>query len=317
MSKRDYLSYIDNNHIRVDIEKVPDTAFIQANKVVEIGVAVILDRRTHDKLERGGPDVSIKSVSGEKYIVTRKELCSNFKHASGKKIVLAFLKNDTPYPVYRTVAQSYRVLKLPNNYQGVLRGKAVSSGSFIVCKADGNGALLKETMTTVAPKMFKKMFKIPMQEVIKCSMDSARKEQIQGIAVSIDKLRKADTPITTNTGIRMGVKSLAKEPVDINNIKNMLKANLVKSNDNEIGQKIRYPYKATHRIINGNNHNVVGFVIQEISTGKSKQITLDNVKILCRQRKVENIMLVEKDGTGLEFLRGNGIRLESLPEVLM
>lgn len=308
MSKRDYLSYIDNNHIKVDIEKVPETAFIKANKVLDICVATVLDRRHNSKLERGGPDVLIQSISGERFMLTRKELCKKFRHISGKQIHLAYLKNNKAYPVYRELTEAdsaFRVMKTSKKYLGHLRGRMIPLESYVVCREDGNGALLKETMTVVSPKVFRKMFKIPMQEIIRRNMSDAKKK-VKQIPSSV-----MSEPIVTDNGLRMGVTSQIPKPIDVNDLreKTMVQGQMVNEH--------RYPYKATHRIVNMSNHNIVGFVIKEVSTGTSKQLSLESVKRLCKQRKIENIMLVVKEGTNLEFLRGNGIKLENLPEIIM
>lgn len=348
---KNYLSYIDKTNIQIDLMEVPDSAFIEANKVVDVCMATILSRDKNKQLVRGGPDVQIQSASGEKGLISRKQLCSEFRHASGKKITMAYLKHDVQYVVYRQLEKTYKVLKLPSNCRGVIGTRVVKPNSFIVCQSDGNGALLKDTISVVSPKVFRKMFKIPMQEVIKRHMGGqGNSDLIPGSTKRKPTLKSSDlgkintqTPITTNGGLRMGVGALNKQPVDVNSLpkanvtvsinkpntqgsgvnrsafRDKLMAQANSGNNGQSGQsgQTKYLYRATHRIVGMNNKNILGFVIQEIASGKSKQLTLDNVKLLCEQRKVENLMIVQKEGTNLKFLRGNGIRVESLPEVIM
>lgn len=351
MANKSYLSYLDKSHIQIDITRVPDSAFIDANKVVDVCMATILSRSKNPQLERGGPDVQIQSASGERAMISRKQFCSEFKHASGRKITMAYLKHDVQYVVYRQLEKPYKVLKLPGNCRGVIGTRIVKPNSFIVFQSDGNGAILKDTISVISPKVFRKMFKIPMQEVIKRHMGGKGSTVlVPGSVKRKPTLKAADLnkintqkPITTNGGLRMGIGDLRKAPVDVNSLPKEPRGNVTvslskpsgntdgfnrsafhdklmkqaNSTPTERQEQSKYLYKATHRIVNLNNKSVVGFVIQEISSGKSKQLTLDNVKLLCEQKKVENLMVVQKEGTNLKFLRGNGIRVESLPEVIM
>ena len=43
---------------------------------------------------------------------------------------------------------------------------------------------------------------------------------------------------------------------------------------------------------------------------------LSKVRVMVDKRLIENLSLVQKEGTTVKFLRGNGIRIESLPEVI-
>ena len=77
-----------------------------------------------------------------------------------------------------------------------------------------------------------------------------------------------------------------------------------------------YRFRATKRIVNMNNKQLLGFVILEIASGKEKPMELSKVRVMADKHLIENLSLVQKEGTTVKFLRGNGIRIESLPEVI-
>ena len=80
--------------------------------------------------------------------------------------------------------------------------------------------------------------------------------------------------------------------------------------------QVKYKFKAIKRIVDMRSRKLVGFVFLDLNTGKEMKISMDKARECCSRRLVANIMLVQKPGTNIQFLRGNGITLESLPEVI-
>lgn len=71
------------------------------------------------------------------------------------------------------------------------------------------------------------------------------------------------------------------------------------------------PYTAIGRLINQSGQ-VVGFVIQK-NTGQTAKITLEQMKDICSKHLVTNVMITLNPTNNSYFLRGNNIRLETLP----
>ena len=70
-------------------------------------------------------------------------------------------------------------------------------------------------------------------------------------------------------------------------------------------------YVAIGRLVNQSNQ-LVGFIIQN-NEGKTKQINLNQMMNLCSKKLISNIMLTRQSETNKVFLRGNNMRIESLP----
>lgn len=76
-------------------------------------------------------------------------------------------------------------------------------------------------------------------------------------------------------------------------------------------QHNEYKYMAIGRLINQSGQ-LVGFVIQN-KQQDTRNITLAQMMGLCEKRLVSNIMVTRQAETGKAYLRGNNIRIESLP----
>lgn len=317
MGYTDYMKQVNGGNILIDFNYVPDKVFIDANQVRGIYKARILSRQQKKSRPDGSGDVMITSATGGSQIITREELCKNYNHSSGKKIVLAFLKTDTSYIVQSKSNEKYKVLKLPDNCIGKVNNKSAKPGSYIVCKSDDSGIIDKSTMTIVSPNMFRKMFKIPMQSIIKRHMNGGENKMF-GLFNSNRNRDIASRKNVVNPVINMNTESLNKnnvKPININTNKSQTTYVQNKPLQNVKTQN-KYKFVATHRIISMTNGKLIGFVILEKSTGESKQLNTSQVSQLCNKKLVENLMLVTKENSGVRFLKGNGIRIESLPEVI-
>lgn len=72
-----------------------------------------------------------------------------------------------------------------------------------------------------------------------------------------------------------------------------------------------YRYIATGRLFNS-QMQLVGFIVQN-QQGQTKNVTTNQMIGLCEKRLVANIMLARQGEDGKIYLRGNNIRIESLP----
>lgn len=317
MGYTDYMKQVNNGKVLIDFDYIPSKGFIDANLVRGIYNAKILSREQKKGQPAGSGDVVLVSATGGTKIITREELCKNYKHSSGKNIVISFLKTNTNYVVQGKATDKYKAIKLPDNCIGKVGNKSAQPGSYVICKVDSSGNLDKSTMTVISPKLFRKMFKVPMQPIIKNHMNGGCNKML-GL---FNKNRNKAVASKPNIAPSL----LSKKPsVNIekstNNVFDTSKLGLNPSNINiGVQPKVvenKYKFVATHRIVSMNNKKPLGFVIKEKASGKSKQMTTAQVSQLCEQKLVENLMVVVKENSGVKFLKGNGMRIESLPEVL-
>lgn len=298
MSIYNYIKKDGNGKNVLVCDDLPAKGFIDAIKVQDICKMRIIGRKERDKigLKQGDPDVIITSITGERRQITRQQLCKEYACTNGKKILLAFVRDSKDYIVKSRAGynETYKILKLPNNCQAVLRNNRVQPGSYIICTADEQGNANVGNMYAVSSKMFKRMFKIPMQPVIEKSL-------------GLGLVRKNVSKTTILS------KELKQEQNNTSNI-NKPKANLQKTQTNNT-EHTKYRFTAINKIVD-NTGRIIGFTIQEIATNKTKPMTLTQVKQLCSVKSVSNIILVRNENTGQSYLKGNGIRLESLPKVL-
>lgn len=346
MAELNFIKQIGNRAAIVYIEQMPDSVFLDANKVRGVYSAKIVTKRTDSNVKQGGPDVIIRSATGGSSYITREALMNNYLLASGKKIKMAYLKNNKAYAVYSECADKYKIFKLPDNCKGILFGKDVAPGVYIVAKADTSGAILKDTITVVSPAMFRKMFKIPMQDVIKRHMNGKSNRAIGNSIFN----RQSGSMRRNSLGaqpVRIGAQVLSK-PVEMPTMLPNIQVNIQKNpqvniqkpqiniqkpqagsfnrsgfgiptqgtQNQQLNTQQQYPFNVTHRIVNMSNHALIGFIVKEEKTGKTRHMSIEQVKVLCEKHAIGNLMLVIKEGTNLKYLRGNGIRIESLPEVI-
>lgn len=347
------IDYMQNNNGRITMfcEQLPDKGFIDAIKIRNICMIRIYSVK-YKKANRieSNQDVELIQASGEKSMITRRELAQNFVHCNGRRILLRRLRSNYKYYVYNMYNQgeTYKVLRIPNNCIGTLGSKEIKPGDYIVAKVDQNGNIDRTTLSVVTNKMFKKSFKIPMQAIIRKHIQGNpnqefglynpnRLAQVRGYhrQNSISNIERSYTQnIQPKHEINMGTGleglldkkvniSKPSKPVEMPNIQTVQKPVLQKnitqnkqqptSSENNI--KFGYKYTITHRIISSVNKGMIGFVVKEISSGKSKQLTTQQVMQLCEKRLVDNVMLVTKE-SGMKYLKGNNIRIESLPQVI-
>lgn len=359
---QDYMQRSDNGSILFLCEKLPDKGFIDAVKICDVCRARLLTRAEKKALGQPGRDVELVSFTGEKEIVSRSQLSSSYKHCNGKSIKIRNLSADKRFYVFKFVnPTNYKVINIPNNCSCSIGGNNVTGGNYLVCLSDGQGNPIRDTMHPVTAKMFRKMFKIPMQSVIKRHLGSAPNKSI-GLfdrdrnVTSVGRSRAGFNPannsrVAGNAPSRQYSVSLGSEgdfssvtpniprapqqrqqpaasaPVQSqNNVRNMnnagnasnrLKAQFGSNLNNQAEQQkeSHFKYTAVQRIISIHNNSLIGFTIKELSTGKVKQLQYNQVYKLCEAKLVDNIMLVRREN-GVSFLKGNNIRIESLPQVI-
>ena len=117
MSIQDCMVQKPNGTIAINCTIMPDKGFVDAVKTKEIANAKILSRQ--DRVNRGykggEPDVLMYFSSGGSRMISRKQLCSEYKHSSGNPVTMAILSSGKTYLVYKACNEKYKVFKIPSN----------------------------------------------------------------------------------------------------------------------------------------------------------------------------------------------------------
>jgi len=350
MGNHDYMSF-NKGIISVNCMSVPDKGFIDATMTKDIAKIKFLSQKDKQSMQDyvpGGPDVIVNHVTGEVEYITRKELTKRYIHASGNKIRIAVLKNDKWYIVYAPCNIQYKIMKLPNNCSAMLPdGSPAKRGSYIVCRQDGNGQVLRQTMKDMSPKMFKKMFRIPMQPAIKRAMNNKNHSKQFTLfnannTTSMGRMRSV-TPRFDSSEINMNPSNINVPTVNEQEIASRLghmgkalnserptftpKMNTQNNNTKTFKpsfdriktandeEKSKYPFTVVNRITDMDGA-LIGYVLMEVKTQRKKNIKPNDLAKFCAAKAVDNVMLVTRED-GVQFLKGNGIRLENLPAVLL
>lgn len=341
MARKNYIRQTGDREAEIYVDRLPDCAFINAIKSVDICTARLLSNAERVNIQRGGPDVEIISMDGDKGLVTRQQLCSQFTHCSGRPIKLQYLRTNVKYTVYRVCNQTCRVTKLPNNCVGKVNNKNIKPGSFIIKGADGK-------LNVLSPKLFRKAYKIPLNDVIKRHMHGgvSRDFNIDNIYKSESASRarvmnefggNVPTPMQINAPVQPQMTMPQPQEQIQNNFRMGNSNNSMSSSSgtfqkpnakpfsmgpapsqktNQAQQPTGAPLTVIARLVNMNKQ-LVGFMVVHKNTGQKKQMQLSQVKALSKEHKIDNLMLVTKEGTNVQYLRGNGIVIQNLPEILV
>jgi len=342
MSAPQYLKKVSQGKTVLDAGRIEsDKVFIDAIKVCDIYKVRLMTKDERKEREPGAPDVILVRATGGKTIVSRQDLVNNFTTAAGKPVKVAFLRSKKSYYVYRMCNEKYKVMHIPNNCTVNLRDKPVNGGNYIICQVGKDGKMLKNTMVQLNGKLFRKMFKVPLQSVIRNHWGSHNKN-INYDKISRDREIRMNNPsgiihnrndvttiVSNGGGVQRPSASVSPQRsaqgIQVSNrpmLNKQAKPNNAQVHETAQQRNVeqhvedKYRYRVTKRIVSMDSHKLVGFVVMEIKTGKEKPVGLGNVRRMCELKSVENLMLVQKENSSVTYLRGNGVRLESLPEII-
>lgn len=314
MSAKNYMRFNPNNNkVLIDINNYTGNAFINAIKVRDIAHVKILTREEMKGRPHGSPDVMIMKASGETVYITRQDLVKNYRYLSGKKIVIPYMKNGVTYKIIGQCNQPYAAMLLPANMIGVYKGKNVPSGTYIVAPKSADGSIDYSNLTPINRNLFRKMFKIPNQEII------ARHTGKRGAVSSRIMNRKSNKKKFGLEGTKMdGFNNNQGNMIDFNE-KPKVNLGIGKEQPNiaytqqivnESARKT-YPFRAVGVIITQDSRIEVGFMIEDTS-GRQRQVPKQQVMDMCTKNLISNLTLVTQQN-GTTYIRGNGISVESLP----
>lgn len=327
-------SYITQNSggiVCIDCNTAPDRGFLDAVKtkdIVKIRILTRQEKRESTNYKPGGPDVMVISLTGEKQLIYRKDLVNKYVHTDGNRIKLSILSSGTSYIAYNVCNEPYKILKLPSNCVALLpSGKRTKQGDYVVAKADASGQVNRATLSSMSPSSFRKMFKIPMQPVIKRHMGNRSKTSQMFTLINKQRLQRN---MINNTPIRSRIDSseIGMNPANIN-IKSVNDSNVIGNgvrktftptmnkniNSKDTISHTNYRYKVLAKIVNMDKH-LMGFVVEDMVTGKRNNLKINELTQLCMKKSVENVMVVRNQKGNL-YLKGNGCSIENMQQVIM
>ena len=301
-------------------DDIPDRLFIQAVKVRDIVRARPLKATEKKNTKRGAPDILVKPLIGEKYLISRNEVIGNFTYTNGKKIKTAGWSSDNYYVIFRNDNVVVMVMQVPQNHiltigDKTANEKSRSSGDYVVCLVDEDGRIQRNTATIVSSSMFKKMCYIPNNDIIarykgaKSKLFDFHARQIitQG---AYDTDNKLINPIRKNKISDIIKKVESKPKVRKPDIVNLKAQNNVNENINKV------PVSDASKI-NGNNKYIVkaqivndcgkriGFVIQA-PNGEVKRIDKELAIKLAASHKLYGVAAVRSPAEEIYLRAING-----------
>lgn len=285
----------------IPVDKLNGNCFLDAVMTKDIAELTIISpkekKAVGSKYKRGEPDILVRHLDGRVERLYRTDVNGRFRHPNGKAVRLLLLKNSTKYPVYIDCEEKYKAVKVPKSYRVDFNGRRLNGGGYIICKVDDKGAVLKETLRVISSDSFKRAFKIPESKYIK--RVGIRENGTGRKNLGVEEMKNGLANIRRVEQIQTDNRNTVVEK----------KTEVVKED------KSKYKYRVYQRITNMEK-KVVGYAIEEIATGRKKNITTKQLATLCSMKVVENVMLVTRDD-GTKFLKGNCIKLENIPSVLL
>lgn len=312
MSAKDYMKVNSDKTVTVDISRCGGNGFIDAIQTREIAKIRILSRAKRKQLDRGANDVVIQYASGGSETISRAQLERDYLTRTGKKIKIAYLKSDTPYMVIGNKPKQFGVMMLPANMHGILNGKQVPRGAYIVAPKNQNGELDLSRATFINKNKFKKMFKIPPQEIITNNISNRGNKVSRRIARNANSNKPSKQNQGLNRGLGQGI-SMG------NNLNQQPNRNIIQDRpvqNTQVQQQRPDQLKMVGRLFSNSTNELAGYLFIDRSGRQYKKNINDSMK-LCAEHKVVNAM-AQRHPNGKMFLRGNtGTVIERLPKYLV
>jgi hypothetical protein len=196
----------NGNMIDIDFQQLPDDVFLDAVKDVDICQFIVLSGKERNGIKPGDPDVKVMSITtGESRLISRQELCNGYRLPNGKKIKLAFLKNNKKYTCTSRCSKQYKVMAVPDNCKGTIKlpnGSVipVKPGSVVIVPLTMDGHPDKTHMFTTEMRYFKKGFRVPDQAILQRNRNKPKQN-----ARNFTLHKQGDTNINGGSMQRFGV----------------------------------------------------------------------------------------------------------------
>lgn len=301
-------------------DNIPDKAFIPVLIKRDIVKARILTHSEKMGMPGGSSDVQIESILGYKRLVSRKEILRDYRYLNGKKVKLAGWRNGKAYTVMSAVNTRAVAMMLPVNCVMSVGNKRVNNskskyGDYVICVANAEGNIDRSTASVVSRNTFRKMFSVLPNEVIEKNKGSknsllgrGRVESAEYEEVSMIDEFKSPSKLESKNNITVnktneGVTEAPIGAVDLsrNNIDNKPIVSPTMS-----GTKLT----TIGKLLNSEN-KIVGFIVKD-NKGMTRQVSKKDMIELCSRKLVDNIIIATREPDGAKYLRGNGIKIDSL-----
>ena len=322
--------------VEFTLDNLPKTAFIDVVKVRDIAKATIVNRKDYD-IKAASGDVKLQRVGCGVQFITRSQLSKIYLTAKGRKIIVPYLKNGVSYIVQAHCKESCKAMKLPDNCTVILRNNPVPSGSYVVCKADKDGNPDMNSISIISPKIFRKMFKIPLQPIIQKYIGKAGSRQFSLYSRQRNRTKQTTSSqipeVFNNTSgfgtgaVKDPTISIQKQPI-VNNQQASVKQTTTTAtpkidtaklgiDPKNIQVPTKYKFRIDKKIMSMSNPKMqIGYMVTDIDSGVQNKYTMSAVYRMCEEKLVENAMIVTRPN-GMKFMRGNGVILENLPQVYL
>ena len=172
-----FFRFKGSDNIILDVDAMPQSMFIDANSVVDVCQIKILTREQHREAGAGSPDVLVNSATNGRATITKRQLIENFTFLNGKRIRIPLLKKGKVYLVKRECFTPCKAIKIPSNAIGVHNGKLIKDkGAYVVMQVGPDGNIDRSTIKIISADNFRKMYKIPEQEIISRNRGKGHRE---------------------------------------------------------------------------------------------------------------------------------------------
>lgn len=275
----------------IDLASIPEHLFYRGVKNREIvQVSILTDIEEEGYKQQGLQTNEIMVVGGEKQLkgkfLSRDSLVRNFRNLDGSKIRLLGWHYKTKYNVYREVNVPVALIRIPNKYLGI---DSKTKNSLLVFQVN-NGKVDRRNYYVVnsigAYKLFRSSHVVleePNKKIAIREMEQAKK-----VRAITEEREKLDTITYRNPLIeKKEVDTLPNAPYTV--VALLLKRNTV-------GNSVK-----------------VGYRVKRKSDGVEKDCNFNSVKTMCVAKEIDNLTIAQMNGTGKEYFRGIGIRIENLP----
>lgn len=298
--------------VEMEYSGIPDKAFIKVIRKRDIVKARPLNREEKKAGDRGGPDIILIGPTGDRRLITRRELLKNYTYINGKKINIRAWTSKKTYLIGRMDNTEAYALGIPSNWRLNLETKRQSRGGkdYLICLAGQDGVINRSEVGVIQSSLFRKMYHIPENEVITRNIGKGNKlftGKSKGLNNNKDRIgikkevKYEQSSEHKNDPFKQLVDEMQSEGL---NEQKKLNDSAIKKNTVE-----RKKYTAKGRLMS--NGMLVGFIIEN-SAGEVTEITKQDMIKLCKSKLVDNIVLGKKEANGVYYLRGNGIRIEML-----
>lgn len=294
-------------------DRISSRSFISVTRKRDIQKARIMSVRDRNGLANGASDVHLESPLGEKKTISRKELMQNYVYLSGRKIRISGWKANRDYYVVREDNTRALAVQIPRNYRIRVNERVTNSSKgrdYIVCLLGADNTIDRSTASIVSRDLFRKMFTIQRDDFTRFCNDRgyrvrSKREDNEHV---LPKKASYNNTIKTTGEVRkippVETRVVQANTQRMNRVQNSTKA-----------QSMSTAYEAVGRLINSEG-KILGFVIKD-GRGMTKQVSKQEMTVLCNKKLVSNLSLATREGTGTKYLRGNGIKISDLPSTVI